>query len=210
MGDDDVPTVTTALTQRERSAATMDALLRGTLTCLARYGYANMSITTVCAEAGVSRGTVFHHFKSKQDLAAQAMRQFFDARYDRLMAALTGTSQDLSIAERLDLFRRELGRDAEVNIEILNALRTDDELRALVLESDQPRHDEQMEGYLGMFPEAGSPEARRNFVATLNACIRGLCIEEMMGNEEVEAMYQLIRTMALRHLEDAASARRRH
>lgn len=197
----------TALTQRERSAATIDALLRGTLTCLARDGYASMSLTTVCVEAGVSRGTVFHHFKSKQDMAAQAMRRFFDDRYDRLMAALADEPGRLSIGDRIDLFRRVLTRDADLNIEIHNALRTDDALRALVLDAEGPRRDEQMEGYLGIFPEAGSPAARRTFVATLNACMRGLCFEEMMGHAHIEDMYRLIRTMALTHLETVRTDR---
>ena len=51
-------------------------LLEAALLDIRTYGYAATSVDTLCAEAGVSKGAFFHHFKSKEDLAVQAAEYF--------------------------------------------------------------------------------------------------------------------------------------
>lgn len=191
-----------APTQQERSEAMVARLLEATLSCLERVGYANLSIALVTAEAGVSRGALFHHFENKLDLAAAAMRAFFDERYDRIAAAMASSDHGhLSVEERIDLLRNELGRNFETSLEIINALRTEEELRARVLSSELPRFEEQLSGYLAMFPEAGANEDRRAFVAVVAAFLRGMFIEQILGGGDLpEAMYATFRKMAAGYL----------
>jgi TetR/AcrR family transcriptional repressor of nem operon len=78
-------------------------LLAATLRVVRMRGYTATRIEDVCAEAGLTKGSFFHHFKSKEDLALSAVahwedytRAFFaDAPYhrpadplDRLLAYL--------------------------------------------------------------------------------------------------------------------------
>lgn len=55
-------------TQRERSDATIALLLTTAREIFGRVGYADTSLSAVVEEAGVTKGALYHHFKSKQDL----------------------------------------------------------------------------------------------------------------------------------------------
>src|SRR5688500_6376881 len=57
------------LTQDERRARTRSALVESAARGLSRYGYGNLVLERVAAEAGYTRGAVYHLFKDKQDLA---------------------------------------------------------------------------------------------------------------------------------------------
>jgi AcrR family transcriptional regulator len=58
-----------AVTLRQRHAEqTRQALLHAAARVFARRGYSNATIDDVAAEAGASKGAVYHHFASKQDL----------------------------------------------------------------------------------------------------------------------------------------------
>lgn len=54
-------------------------LLDATLNVVRTKGYSATRIEDVCAEAGVTKGSFFHHFKSKEDLALSAV-----ARWDEI------------------------------------------------------------------------------------------------------------------------------
>jgi TetR/AcrR family transcriptional regulator, transcriptional repressor for nem operon len=47
-------------------------LLEATLKVVRAKGYTATRIEDVCAEAGLTKGSFFHHFKSKEDLALGA------------------------------------------------------------------------------------------------------------------------------------------
>jgi len=54
-------------------------LLDATLKVVRAKGYSATRIEDVCAEAGLTKGSFFHHFKSKEDLALSAVAHW-DAR----------------------------------------------------------------------------------------------------------------------------------
>ncbi|MPT46986.1 MAG: TetR/AcrR family transcriptional regulator [Sphingobium sp.] len=196
-------------TQRERREATIEKILQATLLSLGEVGYSNLSISLVSDKAEVSRGAVFHHFATKRDLVGAAMRRFFDERYDRLMEAILSPAiNTASVDERLDLFRRELTRDSGVSLEIFNAIRTDESLREFLSDAKAPRYSEQLTGYIGMFPEAGSTEDSRIFIATFVAFLRGMCIQEITDAGRINAMFEMMRTMV--HLYFAHIADNQH
>ena len=47
-------------------------------------GYANTSINEVCRVAKVSKGALYHHFKSKEDLLFTFMDSFFEDYYNQM------------------------------------------------------------------------------------------------------------------------------
>jgi len=67
-------------------------LLDATLTVVRRKGYSATRVEDVCAEAGVSKGSFFHHFDSKDELALAAAERwrefantlFAEADYNRI------------------------------------------------------------------------------------------------------------------------------
>jgi AcrR family transcriptional regulator len=56
-------------TQADRRAETRAALLEAAALGLSRYGYGNLSLAEVAAEAGYTRGALYHLFDDKEDLA---------------------------------------------------------------------------------------------------------------------------------------------
>ena len=66
------------MTSEQRSAS----LVQAGLACLARGGILEFTIDNICNEAGVSRGLITHHFKSKDGLLVAVYR----AMYERLHA----------------------------------------------------------------------------------------------------------------------------
>lgn len=63
------PTDDTRLTQAERRARTRDALLEAAARGLSEYGYGSLSLAKVAAEAGYTRGALYHQFANKEELA---------------------------------------------------------------------------------------------------------------------------------------------
>lgn len=55
-------------------AARRRDLIRGTIASIARLGYHNSTVQTICDEAGLSRGLIGHYFKGKDDLLLEAFR----------------------------------------------------------------------------------------------------------------------------------------
>ena len=57
------------LTQGERRARTRNALLESAARGLSRHGYGNLVLERVAADAGYTRGALYHLFEDKEDLA---------------------------------------------------------------------------------------------------------------------------------------------
>lgn len=65
---------------------TTDVILDGAMRALARHGAARMSMTDICREAGVSRGTLYRYFANREDVLEavnarilEVNRELFDA-----------------------------------------------------------------------------------------------------------------------------------
>ena len=61
-------------------------LLDAALTVIRTKGYAATTVDDICQEAGVTKGSFFHHFKSKDELALGAADHFSE-RADGLFAS---------------------------------------------------------------------------------------------------------------------------
>lgn len=54
--------------QAQKSKKTKDRIFHAAKAILQRNGYEELSIKNICEEAGVSNGSFYHHFKTKDDL----------------------------------------------------------------------------------------------------------------------------------------------
>lgn len=60
---------TTELSKQQlKSKETKERIFQAAKTILQKNGYENLSIKNICEEAGVSNGSFYHHFKTKDDL----------------------------------------------------------------------------------------------------------------------------------------------
>ncbi len=70
------------------------------------HSYADVGVAAICDGAGVSRGSFFHFFPSKQDLALAAMEQFRERLSQTLVAKAFSTTYPP--LERLNRFAKEI------------------------------------------------------------------------------------------------------
>jgi TetR/AcrR family transcriptional regulator, transcriptional repressor for nem operon len=77
-------------TQHESKTRLLDAALR----VIRVKGYAATSVDDICHEAGVTKGSFFHHFKSKEELALAAAAHFDAMAEEEFSAAPYHNAQD--------------------------------------------------------------------------------------------------------------------
>lgn len=120
-------------TQDERRATTRAALLDATVTALAEHGYAGATTRVITDLAGVSGGARVHHFATKAELVAAAVRHMAHRRADTLVHEATALppAPEERVPAALDLlWRSHSGPLFFAVMELWIAARTDPELRA--------------------------------------------------------------------------------
>lgn len=76
--------------QSERREATRGALIAAARRCFLERGYEAASTEAVLAQAGVSKGALYHHFDSKTDLLAAVFEDVSRELTERAVAATAG------------------------------------------------------------------------------------------------------------------------
>lgn len=82
-------------TQVERSAATQARLVEATIASLIESGFPGTTTVAVCKRAGVSHGSLLHHFRTRERLLGAAL----DAVYERLRARVVTALEQLPEGE---------------------------------------------------------------------------------------------------------------
>src|SRR3954468_6558221 len=83
--------------QADRSARSRGALLESAARGLSRYGYANLNLERVAADAGYTRGALYHQFEDKEDLAL-AVIDWVDETWQVEVGALVDREPDPAAA----------------------------------------------------------------------------------------------------------------
>ena len=87
--------------QAERSAATRRKLLDATLESLIERGYAGTTTLAVCRRAGVSHGSLLHHYGTRERLLGEALREVYERLRSRTVARLASLPQGAERAAAL-------------------------------------------------------------------------------------------------------------
>ncbi len=80
--------------REEKSALTRDKILTAARTEFSRSGWRNASLNNLCAENGISKGIIYHHFRDKEELYLLCVEECFRelTRYlSEQEQAITGT-----------------------------------------------------------------------------------------------------------------------
>jgi AcrR family transcriptional regulator len=105
-------------TQAERRDAMRRRLIRATLDCLARDGYAGTTVSSIVKRAGVSRGAHVHHYPTKDALILDAAEYLLRRAYrilgdvmlniadedDRLQALMTAVWDEIFATRMFNAF----------------------------------------------------------------------------------------------------------
>ena len=71
-------------TQADRRARTRSALLESAARGLFRYGYSNLTLEQVAADAGYTRGALYHLFANKEELALAVVEWVQETWYEHM------------------------------------------------------------------------------------------------------------------------------
>ncbi|MEN8159045.1 MAG: TetR/AcrR family transcriptional regulator [Myxococcota bacterium] len=82
------PTRRPRRTQAERSAATRARLIDATIGCLVDQGYAGTTTLAVCERAGVSHGSLLHHYRTRERLLGAALEVIYARLREPVLNAL--------------------------------------------------------------------------------------------------------------------------
>jgi AcrR family transcriptional regulator len=123
-------TVPSRRTQEQRSSATRERLLDATVECLIEYGYAGTTVARVAERAGMTRGAQVHHYPTKADLVAAAVRHVALKQLQQGAADLRDIPRGDDLVDALldRLWRIHTGPMFVAIIELWVAARSDAEL----------------------------------------------------------------------------------
>lgn len=83
-------------TQADRRAQTRSALLEAAARGLSRHGYSNLVLERVAADAGYSRGALYHLFTGKEDLALAVVEWVRESWYAEVGSLFTDAADPVS------------------------------------------------------------------------------------------------------------------
>lgn len=99
------------MNQEQKTALAKQRILEAAMKEFAERGYDGASLNTVCAENGISKGIIYHHFKDKDELYLLCAAECFTAAAHFLQAEITalntpapGTGSFYSTEQKLQLY----------------------------------------------------------------------------------------------------------
>lgn len=114
-----------------------DRILVATFDCIKRLGLTDMSLSDICAAAGISRGALYVHFKSKSEILQALARR---------MSEITLEETNFQDAAGLRRFVRKYLKQIPrfqsvgmVELDLAGAARSDQDLRTVVLNATDAR-----------------------------------------------------------------------
>ena len=170
-----------------------EQILQAALTCFSKKGYHLTTMDDIVAESGLSKGSLYWHFKNKKDLLLSIMDWYLTQLEERLGTALetapTATEKLKALAEMaVQLFSTpQLDLLAAVLIDFFAETRHDDEVSATLQAVVLPYID-----YVANIIETGitAGEFRavnaRQLAGSLMAALDGMYLYQTMLTQEVD------------------------
>ena len=88
---------TTTLTQEERKAHSKELILSASMHEFGAHGYASVTVDSICAKHGISKGMLYHYYSGKDDLFLLCANQVFHELVLQLKRELSLSEQDKPI-----------------------------------------------------------------------------------------------------------------
>jgi AcrR family transcriptional regulator len=183
-------------TQAERREATSTALLDASIECLVEEGYANATTRRIAERAGVTPGALQHHFASKAELLAQAIRHARKGFGQEMLAH--GPPDAPSIQARCEqlldrMWEVHRGPFFQASTELLVAARTDANLRTTLVEV---QHESALLNVVAariLYPEMADQPGFAQVIETGQAAIRGLALLAFVDEAEADTAWPAVR-----------------
>lgn len=154
--------------QAEKSHLTRLQILEATMQCLVDIGYAQTTTEKIAKKAGVSRGAMTHHFKSRAEVLAAAAQYITERRaleYDQVIKGVGMPVEDVpptlaAMRDTMTVLQEYYAMPSFVALqELLRGARTDKELRKVMAPLEVALDEKISESIVKRFPVwASMPE----------------------------------------------------
>lgn len=182
----DVTEQATRRTQEQRRTATRSKILDAAMDCLLDVGYASTTVAEVQERASVARGTLLHHFPTKNDLMVGAMAHLAERRTQHfvLQAQLVPSSRG-RLHALVDLAWTDLSSPMFFSaLELWVAARTDTALRAALLPVEEKAFLDLQAGLLAVLgPDYTDDPRSATIVAFTIDLLTGLALSAMLTGD---------------------------
>lgn len=205
--------------QAEKSQATRNQILEATLQCLVELGYTQTTTEKIAQRAGVSRGAMTHHFKSRADVFNSAAEYIIDLRaaeYEgavrRIKLPPENTPTYDSMLETVAMLQKYYyDRPSFIALqEMQRGARTDIDLQAVLQPLEQRLDDAKMVAMLKRFPFWTDYRQEGELLRDLIFhTLKGVAINSTpyMRGDRLKRLHHLLASVAMRVMEDAAEKR---
>jgi AcrR family transcriptional regulator len=185
------------LTPERRRQRTRDTLLDAAEEIFVRRGVPAASMEEIAAEAGFSRGAIYAHFGSKDDLLLAVMDRFISRQLDQFRHLVGGADPVAAAKDAAEIFRESFSTQmVPLELELrMNALRHPG-LRQRLVEADRRFSEENarlVEHMAG--PEADLGVAPRDLADIGRAAVIGLLLYASVDEEMRERYEGLVQTL---------------
>ena len=166
--------------QERKSAQTRVRILEAAIDCLATLGYARTTTQLVAEKAGISRGAMLHHYRTKSRLVEAIVPYCFFKRTKMLAEGVRNISEMQRVQEFAGqeiLWRSYFTPEHRAYLELAIASRTDRELRENFLPKARRFASIWRAAGVKVFPEwAGDPERLARVSDLTEAVLEGMAL----------------------------------
>ena len=173
-----VPEAVPTRPTRPHGQRSRQRILDAAIECLADLGYSGTTTLAVQRRAGVTRGSLLHHFPSRDELLVAAVGHLAEARFDALVqrvedTARNGNRLDAAVVATWESFEGPLFVAAT---ELWLAARTHPEFRAVLVDAERQLGRRFRAGYNQVFGDYSRHPRFGEFLDVLLSSMRGAAL----------------------------------
>lgn len=204
--------------QAEKSQMTRDAILEATVQCLVEIGYAQTTTEKIARQAGLSRGAMTHHFKSRAMVFNAAAKYIIEKRaeeYERLIGGIVvapGTlPTEKHMRETMTVCHQYYASPTFVALhELLRGARTDKGLKRAMTALEKSLDQKISDAMLRRFPYLAAVEETREMLMDLiMSSMQGVAVDmapHLKKGKRLERLLDLLAAIAMREFSAAYAA----
>lgn len=204
--------------QAEKSQATRNQILEATLQCLVELGYTQTTTEKIAQKAGVSRGAMTHHFKSRADVfdaAAEYITDLRAAEYEDACRRIRLPEGNLatyeSMLDTLEMLQKYYyARPSFIALqELQRGARTDKDLAKVMLPLEKALDEKKNASMLKRFPFwADYPQTGEVLRDLFFHSLKGVAVNPTpyMQGDRLHRLHKLLASVAMMEFEKAYEA----
>ncbi|NJL63482.1 MAG: TetR/AcrR family transcriptional regulator [Methylacidiphilales bacterium] len=178
--------------ERESTVEKVEKILQGAMQEFLVHGYAGTSMDRVASQAGVSKATVYSHFKDKEGLFKALIHQLATEKFQNTFATLPLEGEPavvlrIVITKALNKMMSDTEHQAFVRVLIAESGRFPELAKAWIQDIMTPTI-EIVGEYLEKHPELNIPDAEATVRVVIGSMVHFMMTQEMLYGKEIIPM----------------------